>query len=446
MSIAVAEARRKALIQAEMKRRGLLGTVTSATEPEYHPRGAAALLQTSEEPEVILTGPRGTGKSRAALTKIWRCMCKYPRARAAIVRKTRASLTTTGLVTFENEVLGSDHPILDSGPSRGGRSVYTLDNGSEIVILGMDKPSRTLSSEYDLIFVMQAEELAMYEWETLGGGLRNGVMPYQQLIGDCNPETPFHWIKQREEAGLLALWQTYHQDNPKMWDGEDWTTYGRDYIERLQRLTGALKLRWLYGQWAAPEGAIYSFDNDAIAPVADIPLSWPRFVGIDPMGQRTAAVWVAMEVTPEKTRLHVYDEYYEPYGLTTPKHAENILEQTGTASVFKWVGGGPSERQARLDWQAAGIPLAEPPFADVWVGIDRVQQLLSNGTLIIYNNMVNLIGELGAYRRKRIRGEFTDNIEDKQAFHLLDSLRYIIAWMTETREETRIVYDAQRIW
>ena len=437
------EAKRRELL-AQLQARNRIG----ATEPEYHPRGASALLQTSEEPEVILTGPRGTGKSRACLNKVWRSMCEYPGARAAIVRKTRASLSTTGLVTFENEVLGLGHPLLQDGPKREGRASYRLDNGSEIVLLGMDKPSRTLSSEYDLIFVMQAEELAMFEWETLGGGLRNGVMPYQQLMGDCNPETPFHWIKQREESGRLALWETYHQDNPKMWDAdkEDWTQYGEDYIARLDRLSGARKLRWLYGKWAAPEGAIYNFEEDAIAQQMEIPLGWPRFVGVDPMGQIIAALWVAMELRQGPTRLHVYDEYYEPYGLTTPEHVKKILEQTGKATVFKWVGGGPSERQARLDWQAAGIPLDVPPFPDVWVGIDRVQQLLSDGTLVIHKNCTNLIGELGAYRRKLVRGEFTDNIEDKEAFHALDSLRYIIAWMTEGHEETRLVYDAKPIW
>jgi len=104
-----------------------------------------------------------THNSRAGLSKLWYCMNRWPGARAAIVRKTRVSLTTTGLVTFENEVLGVGHPLLASGPQRAGRSSYKLPNKSEIVVLGMDKPSRTLSSEYDIIFVLQAEELTVYE-------------------------------------------------------------------------------------------------------------------------------------------------------------------------------------------------------------------------------------------------------------------------------------------
>jgi len=443
--------RYQALIETELQRRGLWSIVQGArariAEPPYHPRGAAARLQTATDPEIILTGARGTGKSRAGLSKLWYCMNRWPGARAAIVRKTRVSLTTTGLVTFENEVLGVGHPLLETGPSRGGRSSYKLPNKSEIVVLGMDKPSRTLSSEYDIIFVLQAEELTVYEWETLGGGLRNGVMPYQQLIGDCNPETPYHWIKQRAEAGVLQLWQTYHTDNPKMWDEatQDWTPYGKAYIERLERLSGARKLRWLYGQWAAPEGAIYNFSDDTFVPDQQIPLNWPVFVGIDPMGQRIAAIWVAMEVLPGNPRLHVYQEYYEPYGITTPEHVKNILRRTGEHRVFAWVGGGPSERQARLDWQAAGIPLTAPPIVDVWAGIDRVQQLLSDGMLVIHKGCQNLISELGAYRRKMIRGEFTDTIEDKEAFHALDALRYIVVGLTEY-EGTRIIYNAPKVW
>jgi len=185
--------------------------------------------------------------------------------------------------------------------------------------------------------------------------------------------------------------------------------------------------------------------NDTFVPDQQIPLNWPVFVGIDPMGQRIAAIWVAMEVLPGNPRLHVYQEYYEPYGITTPEHVKNILRRTGEHRVFAWVGGGPSERQARLDWQAAGIPLTAPPIVDVWAGIDRVQQLLSDGMLVIHKGCQNLISELGAYRRKMIRGEFTDTIEDKEAFHALDALRYIVVGLTEY-EGTRIIYNAPKVW
>ncbi|HLS00652.1 MAG TPA: hypothetical protein VK054_01520, partial [Beutenbergiaceae bacterium] len=84
-------------------------------------------------PEIMLAGPAGTGKSRASLEKIHLCAERYPGMRALIVRKTRVSLTQTGLVTFEDHVLPEGHPVLQ-GAQRSHRSTYQYPNGSEIVV------------------------------------------------------------------------------------------------------------------------------------------------------------------------------------------------------------------------------------------------------------------------------------------------------------------------
>jgi hypothetical protein len=79
-------------------------TATRST-PEYRYRGANARIIASQEPEVMLEGPAGTGKSVAILHKIHKCARKYPGMRALIVRQSRESLTQSTLVSFENNVL-----------------------------------------------------------------------------------------------------------------------------------------------------------------------------------------------------------------------------------------------------------------------------------------------------------------------------------------------------
>jgi hypothetical protein len=59
----------------------------------YRPWGAAAEVFRCWEDEVLLSGPGGTGKSRAYLEKLHLCALKYPGMRGLIVRKTRVSLT-----------------------------------------------------------------------------------------------------------------------------------------------------------------------------------------------------------------------------------------------------------------------------------------------------------------------------------------------------------------
>ena len=194
----------------------------------YQPFRAARALLLSREPEVILAGPAGTRKSRAALEKLHLVATRYPGSRLLILRKTRKSLTSSALVTFEHKVLPARHPIL-SGPSRTHRSVYSYPPkdglaGSEIDVGGLDNPTKVMSAEYDLIYVQEALELSEEEWEVLTTRLRNHVVPYQQLLGDCNPDPPSHWIKQRADkdglagSGGLTLLESRHEDNPELYD------------------------------------------------------------------------------------------------------------------------------------------------------------------------------------------------------------------------------------
>jgi len=75
----------------------------------------------------------------------------------------------------------------------------------------------------------------------------------------------------------------------------------------------------------------------------------------------------------------------------------------------------------------------------VWVGIDRVYQLWKEFRLVVHDNCVNFIGETGDYRRKIGRdGIATEKIENKDAFHLLDAARYVVAWLTEPKETAEV--------
>jgi hypothetical protein len=165
-----------------------------AKRPDYFPRGAADELMGCRDTEVLIEGPAGTGKSRAALQKLHYAALKYPGMRALLIRKTRESLTESALVTFEEKVLPPDSPMA-AGAKRNVRQSYDYPNGSCIVVGGMvagdkDRSAKIMSTEYDLIAAFEATELAEDDWEKLLTRLRNGKMPYQQAIADCNPGAP----------------------------------------------------------------------------------------------------------------------------------------------------------------------------------------------------------------------------------------------------------------
>jgi phage terminase large subunit len=352
------------------------------------------------------------------------------------------------LVTFRNKVLGDDAPVRVYGGDKAQWFDYPTD--SRIWVTGLDKAGKVLSAEHDIIYVNQAEELSLMDWETLTTRTtgRAGNMPYSQTIGDCNPAAPTHWIKSRAKEGKLTLFESGHKDNPELYDPKTGqiTRQGEQRIGRLKNLSGSRLMRLYHGLWAAPEGAIYDVFDEEKHRVAAFgpPVTWPRAVGIDPFGAHIAAVWLAYD--PQSAILNVYREYREPFGLTTAGHAENVKRLSFNESVFAWVCGAKSERAWRLEWETAGIPVIEPPITDVWVGIDRVYQLLKDFRLVIHDSCPGLLSEIGDYRRKLDKtGQATEKIEDKESYHLLDALRYVVAWLTESPEQVEVIYSPVRI-
>jgi hypothetical protein len=380
---------------------------------------------------------------------------KYKGSSLVMSRQTLTSVYPTILQTFVRKVLKESELRSGFVTPYGGNKPEWFDyaNGSRIWISGLDKPEKILSAEHDIIYVAQAEEITNSDWEVLSSRVtgRAGHMPYPRLVGDCNPASPSHWILQRHKAGKLTMFWSTHRDNPEIYDpvtGEK-TPVGERRLAVLQRMTGHRLKRLYYGVWAPPEGAIFSMYEDETHKVEAFPIPrlWPRFVGVDPFGAKVAAVWVAFD--PQGQALHVYREYCEPFGVTTGEHVKRILvlsgySETGSATgqaeqIFAWVGGGPSERQARLDFSGFGLPLVASPVSDVWAGIGRIQGLMREGRLFIHDCCVNLLSEIGDYRRKQNRrtGEFTDDVENKEAYHGVDSLRYVLGFLTGSGEETR---------
>lgn len=326
-------------------------------------------MQQLTDDEIVLSGPAGTGKSLAWLHKVDGCAWQYPRMRALIVRKTRVSLTESGLVTFERFILGETSPIC-AGVQRANRSLYTYPNGSEIIVGGIDRPGRVMSTEYDLIYIQEGVELTLDDYESLTTRNRNGVMPFQQIIMDCNPDRPDHWIVKRAEAGALKLLETRHEDNPALFDDNgQMTERGEAYMRKLDNLTGVRKQRLRYGRWVMAEGAVYEDYSPAVHLIDrfEIPAAWRRFRATD-FGYTNPFVtqWWAMD--PDG-RLYLYREIYKTQ-RTVAEHAEQIKALSEGEHIEFSVADHDAEDRATL--RKAGIATIGAKKA-ITVGIQAVQ-------------------------------------------------------------------------
>lgn len=254
---------------------------------DFEPRGAVLEAFRSKAGELLISGAAGTGKSVGALMKIHLAMLQTPRARALLARKTHASLTASTLVTFRSNVAAE---ALDAGLVKyyGGSgaepSAYRYVNGSSIVVGGLDRPSRLLSTEYDLALVDEATETTPEDIDTIITRLRHGRMSYQQLLMCTNPAGPTHHLKARADAGRARMLYSKHEDNPRMFRDGAWTEYGLTYLARLETLTGVRYQRMRHGLWVAAEGLVYADWSPSTHLVDKLPEGsdqWQRWYSID---------------------------------------------------------------------------------------------------------------------------------------------------------------------
>ncbi len=348
------------------------------TTPPYTPRGGAAAMVASRDAALLIDGPVYTGKTMSVLYKGLFCAQKYPNSRVLLVRKTRKSLTESVLVTFEEKILPPGSPITMHGGTRGGRTFYELGNGSVIVCGGMDPGAGTnnrgsvMSTEWDLILCFESTEFTEDEIQKLRTRLRNGSMPYQQIIMDCNPGAPTHFLIQGANKGAWTRCPSRHTDNPRMWDGDKWTAEGERYMAVLNQMTGHRLARLRDGKWASAEGVVYPEFDAAVHLIDrfDIPADWRRIRSID-FGYTNPFVcqWWAVD---GDGRMYLYREVYHSRRIVED-HARDIKALSSGERIEASVSDHDAEDRATLDRHGIATVAASK---DVTVGIQAVASRL----------------------------------------------------------------------
>ncbi len=381
----------------------------------YKPRGGCLDIMHAREGEVLISGPAGTGKSRGCLEKIHLMCLQNPGLRAGIFRKTLSSLGSTALVTWRRFVIAeamAAGDVIYFGGSAQEAPQYRYTNGSTVTIGGMNHPERIMSSEYDIIYVQEATELTIDDLEAIVTRLRNWRVSFQQLLMDCNPAGEKHWLKQRANAGTTRLVESRHEDNPVLFDDDGkLTEKGKDYIGKLDKLTGVRLQRLRYGKWVSAEGVIYEeFDPayhilqwtyDADGNRLPLPPEWSRYWVIDfGIVHPFVCKWYAED---EDGTLYMYREWYMSDRtveentkaiMSLVTREETITLSTGqTKEVVKWLEPEPTavicdhDLQARRTFEKLTGLGTVAAKKDVFEGIDLTKQrwrINENGDARLY--------------------------------------------------------------
>jgi PBSX family phage terminase large subunit len=351
----------------------------------FRPRGACAELWGRRDGEILVSGPAGTGKSRSCLEKVHLAALKYPGMRGLLVRKTSTSLSASALVTWRRFVVPealSAGVVRFYGGSAEEPAQYRYANGSAVILGGMDKASKIMSTEYDMIYVQEAIELVEDDWEALTTRLRYGRMPYQQLLADTNPSTPTHWLKTRCDRGKTVLLPSLHTDNPALYDERGaLTAAGARYMATLDALTGVRFQRLRLGRWVAAEGVIYEHWDSQVHVVDPFPIpsDWTRWWSVD-FGFVHPFVFQWWAEDPDG-KLYLYRELYRTR-RTVDEHAQDVATYSKAE---------PPPRAVICDHDAEGRATLETELgvgtvkADkrVLEGIDAVQTRLRDRRVLL---------------------------------------------------------------
>ena len=406
----------------------MLSAVTGATRPatrvqRYTPVGAARDLIASREPEVLAVGPAGTGKTLAACWKLHLAALRHPGARILMARQTLESLKPAALNTFIAGVMPSLHGVTYFGGNKVYPAEFRYPNGSVIHVSGLDKAEKVKSSEYDLIYVNEATETDEATWEMLKSRLRNGAMPYQQLVADCNPSGPKHWLKRRCDEGRTRMIESTHRDNPAYWDrrANDWTAKGRQYVqENLASLSGVQRKRLYQGIWAAAEGLVYpDFDSSPGGHVRPMDTEhWRVFLAAD-IGSRNPTAILRLHLRPHDEWIHVGREFYRTDMTSTD--ILGALQSEADATKPEAIYIDPSAKQYIDDLRRLRYP-AVPANNEIITGIQKVRGVIAGG-FSIDPSCTNTIEEFGMYAYAPNPKIETDK-PVKEYDHAMDALRY----------------------
>jgi PBSX family phage terminase large subunit len=345
--------------------------------------------------------------------------------RAAIVRKVRRSLTQSAMVTFETKVL----PEPSSVRFHHEDQEYRYPNGARIIVGGLDDPEKIKSTEFDLIYVQEATELAEIDWGMLLSRLRNGVLSYHQLMADCNPGSPDHWLKVRCDAGTTTLLESRHEDNPAVTP---------EYIATLDSLTGYLYKRLRLGLWVAVEGMFFTEWNPEVhvSDAFDPPADWTRWTTTDyGFADPFCTLWLARD--PDRN-LYAYRELYAT-GLRDEQQAKLIVERSTGERIVRHIGD-PSMFNKRTEqdkpsiatvYADNGVDLEPGVNSRIpgWQTVRRVLAVRGDGTSrlrVMRERCPNLIRTMPTMVHDPLDPEdLADKIgHTKTEDHAVDALRY----------------------
>jgi len=202
--------------------------------------------------------------------------------------------------------------------------------------------------------------------------------------------------------------------------------------KRAEKTLPRWKFNLFYrGIFDRPAGLIYDCFNDRTQVLRRFPIpnDWLHYVGHDFGANNPAALWVAQD--PTTGYVYAYHEYLGGKGKSVGDHVREFKLMSSGKNIIKRVGGSHQEDEIRQAYAAHGWYILEPKIQPVEAGILKVYEMMKTNKLFIFDDLTSLIDEISTYSRK-LDDNYnpTEDIEDKERYHLCDCTRYVMCDFT----------------
>jgi len=331
------------------------------------------------------------------------------------------------------KLLGDSAAYVNQTLRFDGRIIHCLgasDARSEGVIRG----STSAGSYYDELTLLPKAFFEMSRTRMSVKGAKG--------FGTTNPDSPTHWLKKEYIDRAVELgWKTF------TWPLSAATFLDPGFLETLkQGYTGLFKRRFIDGEWAMAEGAIYDTFDEGTHVVAEPPYDVPDYyiIGVDyGTGNPTVFILMGVKNMPNgkplfcAEREYYYDSRAKRRQKTDAEYSDDLKAfvedvkppripgdrriHPGVTAVYV----DPSAASFKLECKRKGLPIRDADNS-VLDGIRFQATMLDNGQYVIHRRCKHTIEEYPAHAwdpKKQLLGI---DAPVKTGDHAKDAERYAL--------------------
>ncbi len=373
----------------------------------------------------ILTGAVRSGKSFIANDLLVKRLQELPEGRRAIIGKTETTIMRNILDPLQDR-----YGVKYVSDIQGKKREATIF-GNKLYCIGANDARAVKKLQGTGFQYVLGDEITTWPQDFFSMLKSRLDKNESKLDGTCNPEGPYHWLKQ-EIIDQQDELDVFHQhftidDNPFL---------SPEFVKQLKKeYSGVWYQRYIKGLWVLAEGLVYDmFDND-VHIVDDLPDMTQHWIGID-YGTANDTVFLLLGLGTDN-RLYVIDEWRWGRKSTGKSKTDAQLREKLQEFIIKnnvkpkWIFIDPSAAsfitelyQHRGSFKAFNkVYKADNTVLD---GIQRVSSLLGAEKLFTHKRCEGLREEMMSYSWDPKAQERGKDEPLKEHDHGPDALRYII--------------------